>query len=125
MQEALSFSIKIAILDTGCDIENDFFAGPGISFIDDVEAGWVDYVDGKPTPCDEDAGKHGTALSALLLRLIPSCAKVRVARVARNATKLEDAKENIAKVRLLLACRERTETHYLSLDLSGVLFDYV
>ena len=95
---ALSSPVKIAILDTGCDMESDFFTGPGVEHVDSVEANWTDYVGGKVMPVDEDPGKHGTALAALLLRLIPNCASIHVARVAQNATKLTDAKENTVKV---------------------------
>lgn len=105
LQDALTYAVKIAILDTGCDPENEFFAGPGINSIDSIEANWTDYVDGKTAPCDEDPGRHGTALAALLIRLIPNCASIHVARVARNAAELADAKKNTAKVESSLPYR--------------------
>ncbi|KAE8443297.1 hypothetical protein EG329_002013 [Mollisiaceae sp. DMI_Dod_QoI] len=90
--------VKIAILDTGCDLDADC-----MSIIRNAEARledhWYDGVPGgSPSPVDDDTSKvkHGTALVSLLLRIAPY-AEVFVARVAKAATELDSAKESVAK----------------------------
>lgn len=90
-----SHPVKIAILDTGCNMDDPFFAGPGI-YRADPTVRWIDFVDGTLEPVDEDQGQHGTALTCLLLRLAPD-ATIFVARVARDSDGLSVAREIVAK----------------------------
>jgi hypothetical protein len=93
--------VKIAILDTGCDLNADC-----VRSMPDAEARlaghWYDGVtSGSPSPVDDDTSnvKHGTALVSLLLRVAPY-AEVFVARVARSATEFAGARteESVANV---------------------------
>jgi len=59
---------------------------------------WYDCVNGGSDPIDEDPTSHGTALLALLLRLVPN-AKVYAIRIAKDVEHLAAADQNIAKVR--------------------------
>ena len=63
---------------------------------------WYDCVDGVSEPIDEDPKSHGTALLALLLRLVPN-AVVYAIRIAKNAENLAEADHNIAQVRIFRA----------------------
>lgn len=92
-----SSSVRIAVLDTGCDINDPYFSGPGIEHADDLTDRWHDFLDQSTEPVDEDVGGHGTALTCLLLRLAPG-ATVYVLRVARDSSSLSAAKDVIAKV---------------------------
>lgn len=90
-------SVKIAILDTGCDIAHKFFSGPGINKADELQDRWADFLDESSEPVDGDAGRHGTALTCLLLRLAPG-AKIYVIRVAKDSNGLLGARKVVAKV---------------------------
>jgi hypothetical protein len=92
--------IKIAILDTGCNTDDDFFNGPGIDHIDrfdDDPSLWYDCLGESDIPVDEDDDNHGTALTALLLRLAPG-ASIYVIRIARNSHELSDSADHIKDV---------------------------
>ncbi|CAN9404123.1 unnamed protein product [Alternaria alternata] len=93
-------AIKIAILDTGCNTDDDFFSDVGMNYLDDLPGSgrWYDCVAEIHEPIDQDPKKHGTALTALLLRLVPK-ALVYVIRVAKDAEHLAQADQNIAKAR--------------------------
>ncbi|KAH7009795.1 peptidase S8/S53 domain-containing protein [Ilyonectria destructans] len=97
-------SVKIAILDTGCDIAHQFFSGPGINKADELQDRWADFLDESSEPVDGDAGRHGTALTCLLLRLAPG-AKIYVIRVAKDSNGLLGARKVVAKA-ILHAVRE-------------------
>jgi len=58
---------------------------------------WFDCLDESEEPVDEDPDSHGTAMVALLLRLLPN-ADIYVFRVARDAEGLSTARESIANV---------------------------
>ncbi|RYN18117.1 hypothetical protein AA0113_g10928 [Alternaria arborescens] len=94
--------IKIAILDTGCNTDDDFFSDLGMHYLNGLQGSgrWYDCVAGSYKPIDQDPKKHGTALTALLLRLVPK-ALVYVIRVAKDAEHLAQADENIAKARII------------------------
>lgn len=89
--------VKIAILDTGCDLH------AGCIIVTRAEAllkgRWHDFVEDSKTPVDEDTGRHGTALVALLLR-VAIHAEVFVARVARNKDGLQIAENSISRVNM-------------------------
>lgn len=85
------------MLDTGCDIEADYFNGPGAGQDERLEGHWVDYMEESNDMVDEDPDKHGTAMVALLLRLLPH-AEIFVFRVAKNKDDLGTAQKRIALV---------------------------
>lgn len=93
-------AVKIAILDTGCNTDDDFFSDLGMGYLDNLQGSgrWHDCVAGVPKPIDEDPDNHGTALLALLLRLVPSAA-VYVIRVAKDVEGLAQADQSISKAR--------------------------
>jgi hypothetical protein len=91
--------IKIAILDTGCNTDADFFS----TFTADDERldgdHWYDWVRNEARPIDEHG--HGTAIVTLMLRMVRN-AEIFVARVAKDTEGLQHAEDNIAEVRDLL-----------------------
>jgi hypothetical protein len=89
--------VKVAIFDTGCDIDHAFFNGPGNEHRDNLLERWWDCLNESEEPVDDDCDRHGTALTALMLRLAPG-AEVYVVRVAKNRAGLSAAKATIAKV---------------------------
>jgi hypothetical protein len=89
--------VKVAILDTGCDISDQYFAGDGNGRVDEIETYWKDYVNESTKPVDEYKLRHGTALAALALRLMPH-AQVHILRVARDHDELSVSAERIADV---------------------------
>jgi hypothetical protein len=94
--------VKIAILDTGCDISNVFFRANGINQVDELKRNWHDCLEESvEEPTDEDAGNHGTALAILLLLLAPG-AEIHIIRVSRDWDGFDSAKNAIAKVCLLV-----------------------
>lgn len=97
MAKAETRAVRVAVLDTGCDLEHKFFSGPGIRQDKRLEGHWFDCLGESPEPVDEDPDRHGTSMVALLLRLLPN-AEVYVVRVARNAEGLFTAKQSIAHV---------------------------
>ena len=90
-------AVKVAVLDTGCDLEHAFFIGPGSRQDDRLEGHWFDCLGESDKPVDEDPERHGTAMVALLLRLLPN-AEIYVVRVARDAEGLSTAKGSIEDV---------------------------
>lgn len=98
--------VKVAILDTGCDIDHAFFNGPGDEHRDNLLGRWWDCLNESEEPVDDDCDRHGTALTALMLRLAPG-AEVYVVRIAKNMAGLSAAEATIAKVWLhcgILGC---------------------
>lgn len=73
------------------------FNSSGIRQDERLNGQWLDCLEEEEEPVDEDADQHGTAMTTLLLRLLPT-AQIYVARVSRDADGLSNAKENIAKV---------------------------
>ncbi|KAH7153364.1 hypothetical protein EDB81DRAFT_791255 [Dactylonectria macrodidyma] len=88
--------VRLAVLDTGCDIEHEYFDGPGVCQDERLNGHWFDFVTGSDGIIDEDPGRHGTSVLALLLRLLPS-AEIFIARIAKNTDDLAIAQERIAK----------------------------
>lgn len=86
------------MLDTGCDINHEYFDGHGIDDIERLDNHWLDFVEESDEVVDEDPERHGTAMLALLLRLLPPDAEVFVVRVAKNAEDLGVAQDRIARV---------------------------
>lgn len=98
-KNAQSPAVKIAILDTGCDKNDDFFNGPGMDHLHKLEdtERWHDCLGESDEPVDEDPTSHGTAIAALLLRLAPE-AIVYIIRIARNTDELSQSVTNIIDV---------------------------
>ncbi|KAF6822502.1 hypothetical protein CMUS01_11058 [Colletotrichum musicola] len=92
-------TVRIAVLDTGCNLNDDYF-NRRPKDEDRVGAHWYDCLGESSTPVVEDPDQHGTAMTALLLRLLPS-ASIRVVRVARNVQDLAAAKDRIAERKVL------------------------
>lgn len=84
-------SCKIAILDTGCDVNAPSLRLPGRKRI----KLWKDFVEDSPTMADENG--HGTHLTTLLHQMAPY-AEVCVMRVAKQNEELQNSEENIVKV---------------------------
>lgn len=64
-------------------MEHTFFSGPGDGQAHRLDGHWFDCLGESNEPIDEDLGRHGTAMVALLLRLLPH-AEIYVVRVARG-----------------------------------------
>ncbi|PVH74789.1 subtilisin-like protein [Cadophora sp. DSE1049] len=89
--------VKVAVLDTGCDMDAFCFTSSGSGQDERLEGRWLDFVGKEKNPVDEDLRKHGTAMTTLLMRLLPiSTAEIYVARVARDSKGLLGAQDNIA-----------------------------
>ncbi|KAH7133081.1 hypothetical protein B0J13DRAFT_93100 [Dactylonectria estremocensis] len=88
--------VRIAVLDTGCDINHEYFDGPGVCQDERLNGHWFDCVAGSDEIIDEDPGRHGTSVLALLLRLLPS-ADIFIARIAKHTDDLAIAQERIAE----------------------------
>jgi hypothetical protein len=97
LQGTTSRAVKIAILDTGCDLDHIFFSGPGADQRDDLLDRWMDCFCASDEPIDDDKDRHGTALAALMLRLLPG-AELFIVRVAKDADGLSKAEATIAEV---------------------------
>ncbi|KAL7808609.1 subtilisin-like protein [Trichoderma gracile] len=83
--------VRIAILDTGCNIDSVFFDMPSIRR---RLRGWKDFVSGATDWQDQQG--HGTYLASLILQ-IASVADIYVARVARSADDLAKASGKVAE----------------------------
>lgn len=88
--------VKIAVLDTGCDLDGSLFNGEP-SYEARVKHNWTDWAGSSSDPVDESKSKHGTAVSSLLLRLAPT-AEIYVMRIARFEEDIESSGEAIGKV---------------------------
>ncbi|KAH6890696.1 hypothetical protein B0T10DRAFT_325096 [Thelonectria olida] len=96
-QKTLPRKVKIAVLDTGCDLNTEFF--------DEMHneadkqrimgAQWKDFIDDEKSPKPVDVDGHGTKITTALLMLLPR-AEIFIGRVARtkeefNAPGVEEA----------------------------------
>lgn len=84
--------VKIAILDTGCDVSAPCIGATGEARL---TGRWFDCAGNAEKPVDDDQQKHGTAVTGLLLR-VAKHASVYVIRVAKDSTSL--VADNVAKV---------------------------
>ncbi|KAE8447647.1 hypothetical protein EG329_010618 [Mollisiaceae sp. DMI_Dod_QoI] len=87
--------VKIAILDTGCDLDASCLINLGCTEARLIDH-WHDWSGTSKVAIDEDPGKHGTALVALLLR-VALHAEVFVGRVAKDEGELGHATEKISQ----------------------------
>jgi hypothetical protein len=100
LAEAGTKPVKVAVLDTGCNLSAHCFNSVAVRQDERLAGHWFDCLDEDEEPVDDDPNQHGTAMATLLLRLLPrATAEIYVARVSRNADGLSAAKDNIAKVR--------------------------
>ena len=89
--------IRVAVIDTGCDVESEFFHGKRGRRL--PQNSWKDFVNESVRPIDEDG--HGTAMVSLVMNMAPQ-ANIYVARVARRPLDLDESIDNVAKVCLLI-----------------------
>ncbi|KAF4447058.1 serine protease [Fusarium austroafricanum] len=92
--------VRVAILDTGCDINDHYFCGVGVDRVEDWEGLWHDCLGESSEPLDEDKGRHGTAVACLLLQLAPK-SEIFVVRIAKDSSGLSEAHQAIAEAILL------------------------
>lgn len=85
--------VRIAVIDTGCDLKAPIFDVSGHE--SRLKGHWKDWLDESSRPLDQHG--HGTEIVSLLLRILPN-AEIFVARVARNQQDLDTAGELIVKV---------------------------
>jgi hypothetical protein len=100
LEKSDTLPVRIAVLDTGCDIKDGYFDGPGAGQDERLDGHWLDCVEESYDMVDEDPDKHGTAMVTLLLRLLPH-ADIFVFRVAKNTDDLGMAQNRIAQVTML------------------------
>ncbi|KAF9870213.1 ankyrin unc44 [Colletotrichum karsti] len=81
--------VKIALLDTGCDLEASCFRNLSVDEMG-ITQHWQDWAGESNVPLDEDSSKHGTSMAALLLRVAPH-ADIYVGRVAKSSAHLRSA----------------------------------
>ncbi|KAI1742163.1 S8 family peptidase [Xylaria scruposa] len=84
--------IRVAVLDTGCQKELDFFQDSRRS---NRLRGWKDFTMGGSQSAIDTFG-HGTFMARLLMHVAP-IADVHVIRVAENTEDLENHEQNIVK----------------------------
>lgn len=87
--------VRIAVLDTGCDLDASVFRVPGTK--QSITDRWKDMVGTEKMPIDKDPGKHGTRIVSVLLRIAPN-AEIFVARVASDKGMLQKSHRHIADV---------------------------
>lgn len=85
--------IKLAILDTGCDV--------GLPFFEDGRRlgqlrRWKDFSE-HPTEAPSDDFGHGSLMTKLIMEIAPMV-DIYLVRIATNNEQLEKSEENIAKV---------------------------
>jgi hypothetical protein len=85
--------VKIAILDTGYDINSQFFS---MGTRHKRLAEWKDFSKCSSVPVDEDG--HGTYMVSLAMKLAPA-AEICVGRVATDSKGLRNAGISVARVR--------------------------
>lgn len=89
-----SLPVRIAVIDTGCNLKAPIFDIPG--YETRLRGHWKDWLDEfNFEPRDEHG--HGTEIVSLLLRILPN-AEIFVARVARSQADLDTAGGIIVKV---------------------------
>ncbi|KAL7810618.1 serine protease [Trichoderma gracile] len=92
--QSVENNVRVAVLDTGCDLDAPCIAGmPGA--IGRLTHHWHDFQEASSEPIDEDPKQHGTALTALLLR-VALHADIFVGRVAKHEKGLSQSTHNIS-----------------------------
>lgn len=88
--------IKIAVLDTGLDLHSRY-VGESLDEGQRVEKNWKDFAGSKLKPANEDNNRHGTMVTALLLRAA-KYADTYVVHIAKSGSELDNAAENVEAV---------------------------
>ncbi|KAH8742411.1 peptidase S8/S53 domain-containing protein, partial [Diaporthe sp. PMI_573] len=83
--------IRIAILDTGCDLTLKSFQEAKCF------KGWRDFAAQLPSKIEVDEYRHGTFMARLVMLVVPGC-KLYIARITQTRQQLERNKEGVAKV---------------------------
>lgn len=89
--------VKVALLDTGIDLQHSYFEGEYLSGRIKSVRSWVD---GKKAAEDRDGGDvsgHGTFIASLLLDLCPAI-DIYVARISKSRNFKKGTSENVANV---------------------------
>ncbi|KAL7933158.1 hypothetical protein V8C35DRAFT_60772 [Trichoderma chlorosporum] len=82
--------VRIAILDTGCDLTLKSFQAAKCF------KGWRDFAVEPPSQTEVDEYGHGTFMARLVMQVVPGC-ELYIARVAQTGQQLERNEEGIAK----------------------------
>ena len=83
--------VRIAILDTGCDLTLKSFQAAKCF------KGWRDFAVEPPSETEVDEYGHGTFMARLVMQMVPGC-ELYIARVAQTRQQLECNEEGVAKV---------------------------
>lgn len=83
--------VRIAILDTGCDLTLKSFQAAKCF------RGWRDFAVEPPSETEVDENGHGTFMAQLVMRMVPGC-ELYIARIAQTTQQLEHNEEGVAKV---------------------------
>ncbi|KAL7922387.1 hypothetical protein ACQKWADRAFT_78429 [Trichoderma austrokoningii] len=82
--------VRIAILDTGCDLTLKSFQAAKCF------KGWRDFAVEPPSETEVDEYGHGTFMARLVMQIVPGC-ELYIARVAQTRQQLERNEEGVAK----------------------------
>ncbi|KAK2593254.1 hypothetical protein QQS21_009053 [Conoideocrella luteorostrata] len=82
--------VRIAILDTGCDLTLQSFQAANCF------KGWRDFAVEPPAETEVDEYGHGTFMARLVMQMVPGC-ELYIARVAQTRQQLECNEEGVAK----------------------------
>lgn len=107
--------IRVAILDTGCKKDLDFFQDPGRSkWIKD----WKDFT-ASGTAVETDLFGHGTFMARLLMHVAP-IVDVYLVRVAEKTEDLQNSQHSIAKVRICGHLENLLTAWYQAIEHAGL-----
>ncbi|KAH8689757.1 hypothetical protein GQ44DRAFT_734348 [Phaeosphaeriaceae sp. PMI808] len=82
--------VRIAILDTGCDLTLKSFQAAKCF------KGWRDFAAEPPSETEVDEYGHGTFMARLVMHMVPGC-ELYIARIAQTKQELERNEEGVAK----------------------------
>jgi hypothetical protein len=83
--------VRIAILDTGCDLTLKSFEAAKCF------KGWRDFAVEPPSETEVDEYGHGTFMARLVMQMVPGC-EIYIARIAQTTQQLEYNEEGVVKV---------------------------
>ena len=83
--------VRIAILDTGCDLTLGSFETAKCF------KGWRDFATNPSSEIEEDKYGHGTFMARLVMQIVPGC-ELYIARVAKTKDQLESNEDIVAEV---------------------------
>ncbi len=83
--------VRIAILDTGCDLTLKFFQRANCF------KAWCDFAAGPQSETEVDEDGHGTFMARLMVQIVPGC-ELYIARVAQTRQRLECNEQGVADV---------------------------